>query len=188
MNKTVILSSILSIGLTSCTEVPHKAFSNPGDPQNLLEVTTEELTVDLAQRNSFQNLSMLIDRKDPSNATVYCSNPFICNRASEVLDQYNVPYDIVRGGGNKVTLEVSNIVARDCDNRFISNHTNPYNLNHPSFGCSTAVNEVQMVSDKRQIVDPLLLGKYDGEKATQNYDKYLQPVQPTLEAERVGSN
>lgn len=58
----------------------------------------------------------------------------------------------------------------------MDNSINPYNLNHRTFGCSTAVNMVQMVGDKRQFTSPALLDFRDGENAVQDYETYLKPL------------
>ena len=89
------------------------------------------------------------------------------------MDQFNIPYEVVEGAKNTVELTFEEIVAKDCNNSFVSNHINPYNLNHTTFGCSTALNQVQMVSDKTQFTNPKLLGSYDGQKAVQNAEAYL---------------
>ena len=58
--------------------------------------------------------------------------------------------------------------ARNCQNRYIDNTITGYNnLNSPTFGCSTAINIVQMVTDKRQFTDPALLDVPDANKPMQ---------------------
>lgn len=174
MNRFVIGAVILLAGaVQSCSKIPDEAYFTRGQPESLLSVNTEAITIDLAQRNALATLTSYVSSEDASRAVVTCSNGLVCTRAQAVLDQYNVPYDVVSGATNSVAIEYDRIEARDCDNRFISNHNNPYNLNHPTFGCSMAMNQVMMVRDKRQYTDPLVLGPYDGFKAAQNYDTYL---------------
>jgi hypothetical protein len=175
MKKQIILTlSLISslAALASCSEIPKQAYYNRGQPESLLDVASEQVSVDLRQRNGLMQLTDAVNRNKPSSAQLTCSNRMLCERAAEILDQYNVSYRQVNGVANTVTLNYQSIVARDCENRYIDNHINPYNLNHPTFGCSIAVNQVQMVSDKRQFIDPQLLGEYDGSKAAQNYDTY----------------
>jgi hypothetical protein len=52
---------------------------------------------------------------------------------------------------------------------------NPYNLNHPTFGCTIASNMVQMVSDKREFTNPGLTGEADGLKTSQRVGFYNTP-------------
>lgn len=177
-----ILFSLLSVStLAACSQIPKQAYYNRGQPESLLNVTSEEVTIDLRQRNGLQQLTQSVNKRQPSSAVVSCNNQMLCSRATEILNQYKVPFQQESGSYNTVTLSYKTIEARDCENRYIDNHINPYNLNHPTFGCSIAVNQVQMVSDKRQFVDPVLLGSYDGEKATQNYDTYLSREPAKLE-------
>ena len=142
----------------------------------------------MRQRNGLQQLTQLVNTKPPSHAQLTCSNRMMCDRATEILDQYKVSYQKTNGSVNTVTLTYKDIQARDCENRYIDNHINPYNLNYPTFGCSVSVNQVQMVSDKRQFVDPVLLGSYDGEKAVQNYDSYLSRAPIPLEKISTGGS
>lgn len=173
MKKHIILALSLATTLGACSNIPPQAYFNRGEPESLLNVSNEQVTVDISQRNGLQQLTQSVNKHTPSSAELSCSNRMLCERASEVLDQFNIPYRQVGSVGNSVTLTYKTIVARDCNNRYIDNPINPYNLNHPTFGCSIAVNQVQMVSDKRQFVDPALLGSYDGFKGAQNYDSYL---------------
>lgn len=190
MKKTLFkLSVIFSVAaISACSTIPKQAYYNRGQPESLLNVTSEETTVDLRQRNGLQQLTQLVNAKQPSNAQLTCTNRMMCDRASEILDQYKVPYNKNNGSANTVTLTYKDIKARDCENRYIDNHINPYNLNHPTFGCSISINQVQMVSDKRQFVDPALLGSYDGEKAVQNYDTYQSRTPVPLERISTGGH
>ena len=172
-NKALLITvTLVSLALASCTVIKKEAYFNRGQPESLLDVSNEEVAIDLNRRDGFPKLNEAISKQSPSNAYLVCSNSMICSRAEAVLNKAGVRYNKVSGVANSVSLSFTNIVARDCENRFISNHINPYNLNHPTFGCSMAVNQVQMVSDKRQFTDPLVLGPYDGKKAVQNYDTY----------------
>ncbi len=173
-SKTIkILNLALLSALVACSQIPGKAYVERGQPESLLEVSNEEITIDLAQRNGIIQLESIAGSKQPTSAELTCSNRLFCAKAVEILTRNNIPYNTTSGIGNRVALSFQNVVARDCESRYITNHNNPYNLNHVTFGCSVAANQVQMVSDKRQFVDPLLLGGYDGQKAAQNYDTYL---------------
>lgn len=173
MKKTILSSFIVLSVLTSCSEIPKESYWDRGQAESLLSVSTEAVTIDLNQRNALAQLTNWLNRQEPANAILSCSNRRMCTRAGQVLDQFDVAYEERAGAGNNVSLVYERVMSRDCENRFITNHINPYNMNHPTFGCSTAANHVQMVGDKRQFTDPLLLGPYDGQKAAQDYDSYL---------------
>jgi type IV pilus biogenesis protein CpaD/CtpE len=85
----------------------------------------------------------------------------------------------VASADNNVTLVYERIQARDCESRYIDNPVNPYNLNHPTFGCSLAVNMVQMVSDKRQFTNPAIMDYPDAFKAGQAMQAYGTPPNST---------
>lgn len=174
MKKISILAVILVAGaLQSCSRIPEETGFTRGQPETLLSVNSESISIDLNQRNSLAQLVNYVNNSDVSRAVVTCANSMMCGRVESVLEQYGVPYDVQSGSTDSVAVVYDRIIARDCDNKFRSNHHNPYNLNHPTYGCSTAMNQAMMVRDKRQFTDPMVLGTYDGFKAAQNYDSYL---------------
>ncbi len=83
---------------------------------------------------------------------------------------------------NTVSLIYERVMARDCDNRYIDNSKDSASFHHASFGCSVRVNMVQMVTDKRQFINPALMDYTDGTKAAKIYQKYLNP--PTSEGQK----
>lgn len=174
MRKISILTiAVLAFAVQSCSRIPDEVGFTRGQPESLLSVNSESVSVDLSQRNALAHVVNYISRDGASRAILTCSNGLLCNRVETLLNEYGVPYEVQSGASNSVAVIYDNIIARDCDNRFVSNHNNPYNLNHTTYGCSTAMNQAMMVRDKRQFVDPMVLGPYDGFKAAQNYDSYL---------------
>ena len=178
---------LISGSVAACTQIPGNAYFDRGHPEDLLTVSSEEVTVNLDNTGGTRQLTDWIDRQQPARAKLICTSGEMCDQAAEILDQFNVPYDQVDGVRNSVVLSFEKIEARDCQNRFISNHINPYNLNHPTFGCSVAVNQVQMVTDKTQFTDPKLLDQYDGQKAVQNYDTYTSREKLDLNSDQFTS-
>lgn len=172
-NFVIGLTSVFALQLSACSEVPDEAYFTRGQPESLLSVNTESVSVDLNQRNAAAQIAKILSGEEASRAVLSCSNAMVCQRAERTLNQYKLPYEIVQGQGNSVSIIYDRIVMRECDNRFVTNHNNPYNLNHRGFGCSIAMNQALAVKDKRQFTDPLVLGPYDGFKAAQNYDNYL---------------
>lgn len=178
---------LISGNLAACTEIPGQAYFDRGHPEDLLSISSEEVTVNLDNMGGTRQLTDWIDRQQPARAKLVCASDNTCDQAAEILDQFNVPYDQVDGVSNSVMLTFEKIEARDCESRFISNHINPYNLNHTTFGCATAVNQVQMVTDKTQFTDPKLLDHYDGQKASQNYDTYTSRDRIDLNSDQFTS-
>jgi hypothetical protein len=175
MKKALAATVSVICLLAACSEIPGKAYFNRGDPENLLDVSSEVVTLGQGQ---ISQLSNMIVQDPPARAELGCSaSDSLCTQAKKILDKHNIPAQYT-GNGSGVTLVYERIMARDCENRFIDNSINPYNMNHPTFGCSITGNMVQMVSDKRQFVNPSLLDLADGEKTVQVYRAYEKPVSP----------
>ena len=176
MMKHTLFALLAATALSACDKIPATAYYDRGTPESLLDVSSEVVNVALGSERSVSELSEWINRDQPSRAELYCSEGDLrCSAAQEVLSLYNVPTMFVPSPTNTVTLVYERVLARDCENRYVDNPINPYNLSHPTFGCTMAVNTVQMVSNKHQFVSPNLLDYPDGEKAVQVYDNYLEP-------------
>jgi hypothetical protein len=176
MKKTVYLTAV-SLLLAACSQIPQEEYFNRGSPFSLLDASSEVVNVALVSEDSVNEVVQWVDQDQPTQAELYCleSDP-ICLQTLETLEMFRVPVQYVPAADNNLVLIYDRVVARDCDNRFINNSTNPYNLSHRSFGCSNAVNMVQMVGDKRQFTSPALLDFRDGQKAVQDYESYLRPL------------
>ena len=176
--KLLAITSCLLV-LSACSKVPPEAYANRGDPESMLSVSSEVVNVNLTSPNSLHELSDRITQDTPTRAILNCSqNDALCSRATTILSKYKI--DVQRtGSGNNISLIYEQVIARDCENRYIDNSSNMNNLNMPTFGCSLRSNTVQMVTDKRQFTNPGLLDLPDGEKALQTYDSYLKPAVTT---------
>ncbi len=175
--KKQITTLALSLLCFSCSQIPPEAYFDRGTPESLLDVSSEVVNLSVATDGAVNELSDWLNRDQPSRAELYCmdADPR-CAAAQEVLDLYGVETMYVAAADNTVSLVYERVLARDCENRFIDNHINPYHLNHPTFGCSIAANMVQMVSDKHQFVRPNLLDKPDANRAVRDYQEYLNPT------------
>lgn len=171
------LGRLLPLLLIGCSEIPKEAYFDRGSPESLLDLSSEVVNVALSSGQSVDELADWVNQDQPTRAELFCmdSEP-LCARARDVFDQFGVPVSHIAAADNNAVLIYERVLARDCQNRFIDNAINPYNLHHPTFGCSTASNMVQMVSDKRQFTNPGLLDYTDGEKAVATYDVYLHPA------------
>lgn len=172
--KLLLLASSVSL-LAACSEIPPEAYFDRGSPESLLDVSSEVVNISLASSNALGDISGWLENSQPVEAEVKCTEGNnSCIRALELLESYDVPITYIPAESNNVVLIYERVVARDCESRFISNHINPYNLNHPTFGCSIAANMVQHVSDRQQFTNPELLDFHDAEKAVQNVYKYRE--------------
>ena len=168
--------------VAACSQVPQEAYFNRGSPESLLDASSEVVNIALTGQDSVAELADWINQDQPSRAELVCleSDP-VCKKARAVFDQFGVQVQYTAAADSSATLIYERVLARDCENRFIDNSINPYNLNYPTFGCSVAANMVQMVSDKRQFTSPALLDYHDGEKAVQAYGKYMNPPPSMME-------
>jgi hypothetical protein len=172
-NLTVLTAFI---ALTGCSHIPPEAYYNRGTPESLLDVSSEVVNVVLESEASIDELTNWVNQDQPTRAEVYClqGDP-VCKKANKVLEKFGVPVMYVSAADNNVSLVYERILARDCENRYIDNRANPYDLNHPTYGCSVASNIVMHVSDKHQLVSPPLMDYHDGSKAVQSVDAYNSP-------------
>ena len=172
--KTIIVAC-LAVAISACSVIPEQAYMNRGTPESLLDVSVEQVTVPMDHARGIDDLITWLKQSKPAQANLQCAaQDMLCVNAKRVLTDFGVPVQqVTSSGGNQVVLVYEKIIARDCDQRYVDASQNPYNLNHPSFGCSVAGNTVQMVSDKRQLVNPELLGYMDGTQAAKTYGDYL---------------
>jgi hypothetical protein len=169
----ILLASLLAAG---CKDIPKEAYFSRGAPESLLDVSSEVVNVQLGEPDSVDQLTQWVNQDQPTRAELYClQDEKVCKQAGKVLEKFGVPILYVSAADNNVALVYERILARDCENRYIDNRINPYELPHPTFGCSIASNMVQHVSDKRQFVSPALMDYGDGAKAVQYQDAFQQP-------------
>ena len=166
MKKNIIILAVSAILTSACTIQPKAAYFNHGQPESLLQASSEVINIPLVSDESLDQLTNWINQEQPSRAMLNCdvSTP-LCAQAEEALQLYNIPVEVGSVEQVDVALMYERIQARTCEHRFIDNHSNPYNHSHPAYGCSVASNIVQSVSDKKQFVNPDLMGNQDAERA-----------------------
>ncbi len=170
MKKTTLLCASLIL-LAGCSDVPRAAFFNRGTPESLLDVSSEIVTVQLDGDQSVDEIMEWLEQDQPTRAELLCyEDDPLCLAAEEVFGLYGVEYDYVSSDENSVHLIYERVLAHDCENRYVDNHINPYNMSHPAFGCSIASNMVQMVTDKQQFTSPGLLDYPDANKLVNQYN------------------
>ncbi len=143
------------LALAACDRPPESVYGSRG-PDALLDISSEVVNLGIAQPSDRDELSRWIDKDQPTRAELYCMNgDFNCSATQKLLDRRHVPTMLVPSGNNTVTLVYERILAHDCNPR----HTDPqdyYNADYPAFGCATAANIVQQVSNKQDFVNPRL--------------------------------
>lgn len=174
MRMRMSLALVSLSALMACDTMPPAAYYTRGTPESLLNSSSEVVNLSIGTKQGVKELSSWVNRDQPTRAELYCLDSTAqCAAAREALELYGVPTQVIPSGENSAALIYSRVVARDCENRYIDNRINPYNLNHPTFGCSVAANQVQMVADKQQFVSPNTLDKPDSRYGVRVYRDYL---------------
>lgn len=165
---------ILTITVAGCMAKP-EAYKQPGRPEALLDYSSERVTFGLGTATALDDITAWVNKDQPSRAEVSCyALDSACAGLKRILTQFGVNFTEVpsKDGGNSVVLIYDRVAARDCDNRYVDNATsNSLNLNHKTFGCSVAVNTVQMVGERSQFNNPKTLGAYDAESGIKAVNK-----------------
>ena len=154
----IVFVSAFLLALSACGHAPgNAAFLNRGGPESLLDVSSEVVSLSVAQDSDLKDLSAWIERDQPTRAELNC-NPSEkrCKETQKILDLHGVPFANGSSTGQSVTLTYARILARDCDQRFVDNVPNHHNAYHPAFGCAVAANMVQQVTDKQEFISPNL--------------------------------
>ena len=176
IQKTFLSLCATALLLTSCSKIPTEAYFERGQPESLLDQSSEIVNFDIMGVSSVDELVSWVNQDQPTRAELYCEDGDpICLQAHEALEQFGVPVLFVPSGENVATLVYERVLARDCENRYIDNSINPYNLLHPTFGCTISSNIVQMVTDKRQFTSPALLDYRDGDSVARTMEGYRTP-------------
>lgn len=186
MKRQLQLLTIISVFvLSACDKIAPEGFANRGAPESLLDISAETVSVPLSSDHSIDELIDWVDQDQPTAAQLYCvESDVLCAAAEEVLSLYGVEYEFIPSESNVVNFVYERVLAHDCENRFVDNTINPYNLNHPTYGCSVSSNMLQMVSDRSQFVNPALSGYPDAERALKGYDRYLAEEPDTVSDDR----
>jgi hypothetical protein len=188
-NRLVTTSfiALFATSIAACNVIPHQAYYDRGSAESLLDQSSEIVNFELQDYNSVDELLNWVNQDQPTRAEIYCAdNDPICLEAEQVLQQFGVASVYVPSADSRITLVYDRVLARDCENRYVENGINPYNQNHPTFGCSIASNAVQMVTDKRQFTSPALLGAPDAERIERVMDGYRLPYD--VKAPEINSN
>lgn len=174
-----IVGVIIGIGVVSgCVTPPNAMYYNRGNPETLLDVSTEVVNMNMATRDHLSELSNMVVKDPPSRAELGClESDLLCSEARRALAKQGVPVMFV-DSGKDVSLVYQRVMLRDCDPRYFDNSHNPHNLPPATFGCANAANMAQQVSNKRQFVSPALMDLPDAEKASQHYQEYRQETSP----------
>lgn len=173
--KQLFFVSIAFVSLlTACADIPEYEYRSRGQPEDLLDITHEQVIIPLDSAKGIDDLISWLGNTTPSEAVVQCAvQDMLCKNASRSLADFSIPYTQQSiSGGNQVVLVYQHIAVRDCDQRTEYTPYNAYNLSQPNIGCSLATNMANMVRDKRQFINPAMLGLMDASQAAATYGDY----------------
>lgn len=185
MKNTLIgftaLSSLLLV-CTACSEIPKEAYYAHGQPESLLEKSDSHATFSLSSSNSMSTVVNWLNQSNPKEAALRCQETSKnCNKLERLLVKKGITVTRTMARNNQAVFTYTTVKARDCENRYIDNMINPYNLNYPTLGCSVAANSVQMVTDRKDFIDPNLSDLPDARKSRQVMDQYNTPSKATTD-------
>jgi hypothetical protein len=185
--KNLLITAALGAALVACSQIPKEAYFTRGQPESLIDKTSEVVNLKIQSPASVEEISNWINKDQPTRADLKCpEGDIVCGEAQSTLRQFAVPFKYTASNENTVALIYERVQARDCETRYIDNTINPYNLNHPTFGCTVSLNMVQMVSDKRVFTDPKLMDYSDATKVGQAMGFYNTPA--AFSPDKVDSN
>lgn len=155
-HPTRLIGLLALFVVAACTTPRDSAFLNRGGPESLLDVSSEVVTVNIADKKDIDALNRWVSEDQPTRAELQCDamSPN-CKDAIRVLEKKGVSIATNPSNANTATLVYERILARDCNQRYREPvSANIYNEPAPAFGCSLAANVVQHVSDKSVFVNP----------------------------------
>lgn len=175
--KNLFITAALGLALAACSQIPKEAYYSRGEPESLIDKTSEVVNLKIESPASVEEITNWINKDQPTRAELRCSEgDGLCGEVKSVLHQFGVPVKYTATMENNVELIYDRVQARECERRYIDNMINPYNLNHPTFGCTVSSNMVQMVTNKREFTDPKLMDYADATKAAQVMGFYNTPA------------
>jgi len=183
-----LLPAALLLAMAACSQLPKEAYYEHGSPESLLDVSSEKAELSVASQEAAQKVIHSLGHEKPVRAELHClKKSTSCNKVEEALRHAGVSLTRVVSSDNSVLFTYEHVMARDCENRYIDNMINPYNLNHPTFGCSVSANSVQMVTDKHEFTSPRLLAYPDAGKTGQAMDLYNAPSKVDLDLKAIAT-
>ena len=169
---------VLMALLAGCTVPPNSAYLDRGHPQSLLDVSSEVVSLSIANKPDLDALSDWIAKDAPTRAQLFCNEATPnCKKARTLLEHADVGIEINPSPSNTVTLVYERILARDCSVRYVDGYQSQFNAYPPTFGCAVSANMVQQVSDKRDFINPNVSDDPSSRAGVAAYKSVYEPAQ-----------
>ncbi len=174
MNKnyykiSAIPAVLLVASLFACAPVSEKDYVTPGQPESLIQTSSERVSLDASLDTLTQTLTSWLRKDKPARIEASChSANKECTRALNIAAAHQV--EVMKKpvqGKERLVLVYERLYTKRCDPSYVSNHYNFRQLNHPAMGCATATNMLKMIGDPKQVTSPVLSAPADGAKAAE---------------------
>jgi hypothetical protein len=152
-------SIFLALTLVACAAPNIKRIT----PESLISASSENVSFSLNNGSSLDDISKWIKEDKPAEAEVSCdTSDAICTQLKTKLRTSNIPFQMAKAPAatNSVTFIYDRVNAHDC--------------NSYEFGCATSVNTLQMVTDHKTFVKPVLSGSQDAVRAVKSYNDSMK--------------
>src|SRR5688572_1833425 len=89
--KTSYLLIASSLLIVACSEIPPQAYFNRGDPENLLDTSSEAINLSLTSPAAVEQVSELITQDRPTRVRLRCSPQMVaCAETKRMLDKRGI--------------------------------------------------------------------------------------------------
>jgi hypothetical protein len=151
-----ICALALALFVVGCTHAPKGGMNEMITLESLMDNSNEKVSVDLTSPHNMQDVEQWLSSEAPASATLYCfPDSHHCAKVGALLSKASVPHEYQALHNAKATPHVDlfydRMISLDCDTL--------------RFGCALASNELKMMSDRRQIITPLISNGTDADHA-----------------------
>lgn len=134
-------------------------------PELLISSSDEKISFPISDAGSVSAIEKWISSEDrPSEANVACKDGAkSCNNVKSILKKHKISYTeqaTDSEDGSSLTIVYNHVAARDCA--------------ASSFGCSTSLNSVKMVTNRQQFIKPSLSDPQDAARAVRALYKNIR--------------
>ena len=141
--KKIFLACSLALIVSSCSS----HYSSVIRPESLISASAEKISFPISDSASVMTIENWVSGGDvPTDAEVSCvnGNPS-CLSVKKFLKNSHIPFKEVApvdASSSRISLIYDSLIARGCDAN--------------SFGCSTSLNAIRMVTNREQFIKPAL--------------------------------
>lgn len=161
--KKILLACALLFTVSACA-MHHAAPVIRAE--TLIKSTAEKISFPIVDSSSLEAIeNWVANGEAPTNAEISCvSSENTCNRVRNLLTNRGIPVNesaaAADSSAGNVSLTYNRIIAHDCG-------TN-------SFGCSTSVNAIHMVTNREQFIKPAMSDLQDAASSVRAVGRFVK--------------